>query len=210
MEKLMINNEVTVAGEITEELEFDHECKGEKFYKTAVSVKRLSGVDDEILVIVSERILNFGKEYKGKDVMITGQFRSYNKYGIDGKRHVILYVFAREMELVEANLNINHISLNGYICKETLYRMTSTEREVTDVLLAVNRPYGKTDYIPCICWGRNARFVDTLEIGANLKVEGRIQKREYVKKFSETESEIKTAYEVSISTMEVIDSGKED
>lgn len=201
------NNKVTLSGEIVSNFEFDHEVYGDEFYTVMLASERLSGTKDTIPIMVSERLVDVKVEWEGRFVEVSGQFRSYNKH--EGERnHLILSVFAREFEDItdERDFGLedeNFISLDGYICKKPIYRKTPLGREIADILLAVNRQYGKTDYIPCIAWGRNAIFAGKLEVGTRLQIEGRIQSREYQKRISETESEKRVAYEVSVSRLEV-------
>lgn len=208
MQKIIFeNNQVSLVGEITENFEFNHEVFGEGFYLTNISVARESGNIDKIPIIVSERLVDVKENWVGQYVKIDGQFRSFNLHE-DGRNRLILTVFVREMEVLDGLYHENFILLDGYICKEPLYRKTPLGREIADVLIAVNRSYGKSDYIPCICWGRNARFISSLEIGAHVKITGRIQSREYLKKYhnaneGETLEEVRTAYEVSVSKVEV-------
>ena len=169
-----------------------------------VEVARLSDSYDIIPLMVSERLLDVEEDYKGAYVCVSGQFRSYNRHE-ERKNRLILSVFAREIEFVEEleeSSKTNQIYLDGYICKPPIYRKTPLGREIADILLAVNRPYGKSDYIPCISWGRNARFASSFEVGTRVRVWGRVQSREYTKKLSETECEKRIAYEVSISKLE--------
>jgi primosomal replication protein N len=194
MDEMTKNNRVTIAGRIATVSEYSHEVFGEKFYKMNVEVERTSGSTDVIPVIVSERFGILGP--LGKFVQISGQYRSHNVHTEDGNR-LELNVFASEIEIPERYIDKNKIELDGFICKPPTYRKTPLGREIADLMLAVNRQYGKSDYIPCILWGRNARFVSGLDIGSRLKIEGRIQSREYTKQISETESEIRVAYEVS-------------
>lgn len=203
------NNEVTLSGRVVGEFEVSHKVLGEKFLISKLEVRRLSGNVDVIPVVVSERLLT-DESYNGKVVRVFGQFRSYNQY--DGqKSHLILSVFAREISSnISCEEEENYIFLNGYICKEPVYRKTPLGREVADLLLAVNRPYGKSDYIPCISWGRNARYAAGLPVGTNLAISGRIQSREYIKRYSENEEEIKAVYEVSVCKMEVKNEERED
>lgn len=207
--KRIENNQVTISGEIVRNFEFSHEIYGEKFYIASLESKRDSGTKDIIPIMVSERLVDVKKDWTGKFVRITGQFRSYNKYE-QNKRKLILFVFAEEFEAWKDNedertYHKNRIFLDGFICKEPRYRNTPNGKEISDVLLAVNRQYRKSDYIPCICWGRNARFASNLEVGTRLKVWGRIQSREYQKRTSDDEIETKIAYEVSIQKMEVVE-----
>ncbi len=204
-DKVFENNQVSLAGEVVSDFVFSHDVFGEGFYLMDVSVGRLSDSYDVIPVMVSERLWNVGESLIGKYVVVGGQFRSYNRHE-ENKNRLVLSVFARELEVygeLPEEINPNSIFLDGYVCKQPIYRKTPLGREIADVLLAVNRPYGKSDYIPCICWGRNARFADSFEVGAHIQIWGRIQSREYQKKLSETESEKRVAYEVSVSKLEV-------
>lgn len=202
------NNKVTLSGELVSNFEFSHEVYGEGFYTVMLASERLSGEKDIIPITVSERLVDVKAEWEGQFVEVSGQFRSYNKH--EGERnHLILSVFAREFEEVEfeheepgSGNDENRVSLDGYICRAPIYRKTPLGREITDILLAVNRPYGKSDYVPMICWGRNARFASKLEVGARLQIDGRIQSREYQKRISDDEYETRIAYEVSVSKME--------
>ena len=202
MDNLMLNNKIYLEGKVTSELEFSREMYGEGFYTFNLDVMRLSDSVDTLNITVSERLLSDMQLIIGSDVIVEGQLRSYNKF-IDGSNKLILTVFARNIEpCMERSKNPNEIFLDGYICKEPIYRTTPFGREIADVLLAVNRAYNKSDYIPTIAWGRNSRFCQTLEVGDNIKVWGRLQSREYQKKVSENEVIKKIAYEVSISKME--------
>lgn len=209
MKKKMINNnQITVSGELVSEFSFDHEVFGEKFYTTKLSVERKSGNIDVLPILISERIIDIKREWKGEMVKVYGQVRSYNKHE-ENKSRLILSVFVKQFENLADDEPLqsgdeNSISLDGYICKPPIYRETPLGREIADILLAVNRPYGKSDYIPTICWGRNARFTSGLKVGTRLQIEGRIQSREYIKKKEDGELEKRTAYEVSVSKMEVV------
>lgn len=198
------NNQVTIFGEIAGELVFSHEVYGEKFYLTDVLVRRLSGVCDAIPVTVSERLIDVTQNYIGQYVRVSGQFRSYNRRDAD-KTRLSLSVFAQELEFVEKLMDdVNQIFLDGYICKEPTYRKTPLGREITDLLIAANRSYGKSDYIPCVAWGRNAKYASGIEVGSRIRICGRIQSRQYVKKLDGGSVEERTAYEVSVSKMEVV------
>lgn len=207
------NNKVTLSGEIVSNFEFSHEFYGEGFYVAKLASERLSGVKDIITIMVSERLVDVKADWAGMFVRVSGQFRSYNKH--EGERNrLVLSVFVREFEDITEERDFgledeNLIFLDGYICKEPKYRETPLGREIADILLAVNRPYGKSDYIPCIAWGRNARFAEILGVGMRLKIEGRIQSREYQKRISETEGEARIAYEVSISKIETVEETEE-
>lgn len=206
-DKVIENNQVVIMGEIVSDFSFSHEIFGEGFYMVDVSVERLSDSIDIIPLMVSERLLDVNGDYKGMYIVVNGQFRSYNRHE-ERKNKLVLSVFAREIEFVDEigeNTKSNQIYLDGYICKEPIYRKTPLGREIADLLLAVNRPYGKSDYIPCICWGRNARFASNFEVGARCAVWGRIQSREYMKKLSEDQLEKRVAYEVSVSKLELIE-----
>ncbi len=201
------NNKVYVKGEIITEAKFSHEIYGEGFYEMDVLVKRLSGQGDVLPVTISERLIESGNLKVGSTLSAIGQFRSYNKQ-VDGKSKLMLTVFVREVVDEFYYKNPNTIVLSGFICKEPIYRTTPFNREIADVLIAVNRAYNKSDYIPCIAWGRNARFVKNLEVGERVALSGRIQSREYQKKISETETKLLTAYEVSISKLAAYDNAE--
>ena len=196
------DNEARLVGNVCSNLEYSHAVLGESFYKVKVRSERLSENEDEIIVTVSERLIQDIDLDVGTKVEITGQFRSYNNYSGEGSR-LILTLFAREFFLTDEECD-NEIYLNGYICKPAIFRTTPFGREIADVLLAVNRAYGKSDYIPCIAWGRNARFCENLPVGSNLRVWGRMQSRKYQKKIDEENVIEKTAYEVSVSKLELI------
>ena len=206
-DKMCENNQVTIMGEIVSDFSYSHEVYGEGFYMVEVSVHRLSSFVDYIPVMVSERLVNVQESAEGKCVYITGQFRSFNRHE-EHKNRLVLSVFAREFELVEQfekENAANQIFLDGFICKESVYRKTPLGREIADLLVAVNRSYGKSDYIPCICWGRNARFAGKLKVGEHVAVWGRIQSREYQKRIGNDQIISKTAYEVSVSKMECLE-----
>jgi len=206
-DKVIENNQVTIMGEVASEFMFSHEVFGEGFYTVDVLVRRLSNSEDCIPLLVSERLIDVTQDYRGEFIMATGQFRSYNRHD-EQKNRLVLSVFVREVTFVEEELDgakTNSILLDGYICKAPIYRKTPLGREIADLLLAVNRPYGKSDYIPCICWGRNARYASSFNVGEHVQIIGRIQSREYVKKLSETEAEKRIAYEVSVSKLECME-----
>ncbi len=209
-DKVIENNQVTVMGEVVSTFSYSHEIFGEGFYMVDVKVQRLSESFDVIPVMVSERLLDVNGDYRGKLICVNGQFRSYNRHE-ERKNRLVLSVFAREVEFVEEveeSSKTNQIYLDGYICKEPIYRKTPLGREIADLLLAVNRPYGKSDYIPCICWGRNARYANHFKVGERCAIWGRIQSREYMKKLDEEHVEKRVAFEVSVSKLELM--GAED
>ena len=203
-EKVMENNRVTVIGTIVSDFTFSHAVFGEGFYLVDLSVNRLSEQADVIPLMVSERLMDVTRDYRGCTIEADGQFRSYNRHeGV--KNRLVLSVLVREVQFLEEFTDYtktNQIFLDGYICKEPIYRKTPLGREIADLLVAVNRPYGKSDYIPCIAWGRNARFASGFSVGTRIQIWGRVQSREYTKKLSETECEKRTAYEVSVSKLE--------
>ena len=203
-EKILKNNQAVVAGEIISDFEFSHEVFGEGFYFVKLKVSRLSHSSDIIPLLVSERLIDVKQSHIGQFLEARGQFRSHNKQESD-KNRVVLFLFAKEIEMIDSAENPNEIFLDGYICKEPVYRTTPLGREIADVLLAVNRAYGKSDYIPCICWGRNARYAGNLTVGSRIQLRGRIQSREYQKRIGEGKVVDKIAYEVSASQMEYIE-----
>ena len=203
-DKIIENNQVTIMGKVATEFSFSHEVFGEGFYMVEVEVKRLSNSEDRIPLMISERLIDVTQDYTGEYIMVHGQFRSYNRHE-EQKNRLVLSVFVREISFMEEEpdgTKTNSIWLDGYICKEPIYRKTPLGREIADLLLAVNRPYGKSDYIPCICWGRHARYASGFEVGEHVQLLGRIQSREYVKRISDTETEKRVAYEVSVSKLE--------
>ena len=206
-DKILENNQVSIVGEIISDFQYSHEVYGEGFYMVEVAVSRLSNFSDYIPLMISERLIDTSQSYIGQKVYVTGQFRSYNRHE-ELKNRLVLSVFVREIEFIEEDteeMKSNQILLDGYICKDPIYRKTPLGREIADLLVAVNRSYGKSDYIPCICWGRNARFAARFEVGVHVQIWGRIQSREYVKRLNEDEVEKRTAYEVSVSKIEYME-----
>ena len=206
-DKILENNQVSIVGEIISDFQYSHEVYGEGFYMVEVAVSRLSNFSDYIPLMISERLIDTSQSYIGQKVYVTGQFRSYNRHE-ELKNRLVISVFVREIEFIEEEteeMKSNQILLDGYICKDPIYRKTPLGREIADLLVAVNRSYGKSDYIPCICWGRNARFAARFEVGVHVQIWGRIQSREYVKRLNEDEVEKRTAYEVSVSKIEYME-----
>ena len=210
LDKVIENNRVCIIGEIVSEFTFSHEVFGEGFYIANVSVNRLSDMVDVIPLMISERLIDVTKDYRGMKIEVAGQFRSYNRH--EGtKNKLVLSIFVRELrfleddEMPEEQSKSNQIFLDGYVCKPPIYRKTPLGREIADILVAVNRPYGKSDYIPCIARGRNARIARGHEVGAHLQVSGRVQSREYTKKIGEEEVERRVAYEVSVSKIDLVE-----
>ena len=199
------NNHLVLVGKIVSDKSYSHEIYGEKFYVFNLEVVRLSSTVDIIPITISERLLTGLELNIGKKVSVEGQFRSYNNYENERNR-LILTVFAKEIVEVseeEKDEVTNEVTLVGYVCKKPVYRQTPFGREIADVLLAVNRAYNKSDYIPCIAWGRNARFCQNIEVGTEVKIIGRVQSRTYEKKFEDGTVETRVAYEVSVASMEV-------
>ena len=206
-DKAMDNNQVTIVGTVDSEFTYSHEVFGEGFYMLEAVVSRLSHMEDRIPLMVSERLVDVKESCMGKIVEVHGQFRSYNKHE-EGRNRLILSVFVREFSFVgeEGTLTRpNSIYLDGYICKPPVYRMTPLGREIADLLMAVNRPYGKSDYLPCICWGRNARFAGKFEVGTHIHLWGRIQSRTYQKRLEDDVVEKRTAYEISVNKIECVE-----
>ena len=211
------NNYLTLVGKVTGEKKFSHEIYGERFYIFNLEIPRLSGVADIIPITISERLINEDTLNEGQKLLVKGQFRSYNSYESE-KNRLILTVFAKDVrtineeeqneeenEIARKDIITNEVVLIGYICKKPIYRQTPFGREIADILLAVNRAYNKSDYIPCIAWGRNARFCQNLEVGSQIKLVGRVQSRTYEKKHEDGSVETRVAYEVSVGSLEVIE-----
>ena len=210
------NNYLTLVGKVTGEKRFSHEIYGERFYVFNLEIPRLSGNSDIIPITVSERLIKEETLQEGHQLLVKGQFRSYNSYENE-KNRLILTVFAKDIveveekeedeenEIVKKDTITNEVVLVGYICKKPIYRQTPFGREISDLLLAVNRAYNKSDYIPCIAWGRNARFCQDIEVGTQVKVVGRVQSRQYEKKHDDGTVEVRVAYEVSVGSLEVIE-----
>jgi primosomal replication protein N len=196
--ELMNNNVTTVTGKVVEEPRYSHEMYGEGFYESTIAVPRLSEQIDYIPFTISERLLIDGRVAVGTTITLSGQLRSYNKV-VDGRSKLLLTLFVRDILEEEEGRNPNTIDIVGYICKPPIYRMTPFKREICDILLAVNRAYNKSDYLPCIAWGRNARFIKDIPVGQKFYVNGRIQSREYQKQLDSGEIVTRTAYEVSIN-----------
>lgn len=212
------SNYLTLVGKVTGEKKFSHEIYGERFYIFTLAIPRLSGNADMIPVTVSERLITDEMLREGNKLLVKGQFRSYNSYENE-KNKLILTVFAKDIveleqeeeenDFARKDMITNEVILIGYICKKPIYRQTPFGREIADLLLAVNRAYNKSDYIPCIAWGRNARFSQTLEVGTKVKIVGRVQSRSYEKKYEDGTTEMKVAYEVSIGSLEVVEEEEE-
>ena len=210
-DKILGNNQVNIYGEVVSEFAFSHEVYGEGFYMVYLSVKRLSQVYDKIPLMVSERLIDITKDYRGMYMEASGQFRSYNRHEENHNR-LVLSVFVRDLHMDEEEMDVekpNYIFLDGYLCKPPVYRKTPLGREIADLLMAVNRPYGKSDYIPCICWGRNARYADGFGVGEHVQLWGRIQSREYQKQVGDEEYETRVAYEISVSKLECVEESNE-
>lgn len=197
------NNKLQLSGVITKSPIFSHEVFGEGFFETEIAVQRLSEQEDIIPITISDRLLTQHDVKVGSRISVVGQFRSYNKLD-NNKSRLLLTAFVRDFVEENEIENPNLIEITGYICKTPIYRTTPFKREICDVLIAVNRSYNKSDYIPCILWGRNARFVQNLQVGEKLSIVGRIQSRKYVKNYGEDNIEERTAYEVSASRVNLI------
>lgn len=211
MENYNENNNIQIGGKIVKEPVFSHEVFEEKFYKFYLETKRLSQSYDELPIIVSERLIDINELKEGTLIKVEGQFRSYNQLN-NGKSKLVLSIFAKEIIKSddEKIITLNDATFVGYICKNPIYRKTPLGREIADVLIAVNRSYKKSDYIPCILWGRNAKFCETLNVGAMVKLNGRIQSRKYEKKNENGEAIPMVAYEVSIAKFSVAKSQSEE
>jgi single-stranded DNA-binding protein len=193
------SNKVIFIGTVSSPLQLSHRVYAENFYCFDITVERLSGSFDTLPVIVSQRLLcNISQ---GSRVRLEGQLRSYNMI-TEGKNRLVIKIFARTIERVEDDIcDENAVYLQGYVCKPPIFRTTPFSREISDVLLAINRSYGKSDYIPCICWGRNARYCSDMQVSQFLSVAGRLQSRMYQKHLPDGTVEERTAFEVSVSRL---------
>lgn len=217
MENAINSNNITLTGVVEKEPKYSHEVLGEGFYVFLLKCSRTSGNKDTLPVMISDRLADVREIKVGQVVTVSGQIRSFNRHIDDVKSKLILSVFARELEILAQDAtelpfeeNINTVILDGFVCKPPIYRCTPKGREIADILVAVNRPYGKSDYIPCIAWGRNARFAGGLEVGEHIQIQGRFQSREYTKKISDNEIETRIAYEVSVSKINYTEEGEAD
>lgn len=215
MENAINNNNITLAGVVEREPEYSHEVLGEGFYVFMLKCSRMSSNKDTLPVMISDRLVDIREIKVGQVVTVLGQIRSFNRHIDDVKSKLILSVFARELKILTQDAtelsfeeDINTVILDGFVCKLPIYRCTPKGREIADILVAVNRPYGKSDYIPCIAWGRNARFAGGLEVGEHIQIQGRFQSREYTKKISDNEIETRVAYEVSVSKIDYAEEGE--
>lgn len=203
MEQARDHNSATVAGRLVQELTYSHSIYGETFFDALLAVPRLSGTEDILPVTVSERLFGQRELCPGGYYSVSGQLRSYNKHDENTNR-LIITVFARSLVTLLQEDTCNEIELTGYLCKPPVYRKTPFNREISDLLLAVNRSYSKSDYLPCIAWGRNARFASELPVGQHLHIEGRMQSRNYQKQLPDGNMECRTAYEVSVGVLECL------
>lgn len=215
MENAINNNNITLVGVVEKGPEYSHEVFGEGYYIFMLKCSRTSGNKDTLPVMISDRLVDIREIKVGQVVTVSGQIRSFNRHIDDVKSKLILSVFARELKILTQDAtelsfeeDINTVMLDGFVCKPPIYRCTPKGREIADILVAVNRPYGKSDYIPCIAWGRNARFAGGLEVGEHIQVQGRFQSREYTKKISDNEIETRVAYEVSVSRIDYAEEGE--
>lgn len=200
----MKNNKAMLKGIINEPLKYSHKVNGESFYETKVAVTRTSGTVDTVPVLLSERLAKVTDDLEGMHVRVAGEFRSHNTK-VGDHMHLVLALLAQELDFAEAVYeDVNEVELIGYVCKQPVYRKTPLGREIGDILIAVNRPYGKSDYIPCVAWGRNAKYARMMEVGEHLRIKGRMQSRKYDKKLSDGTIEKRTAYEVSVERMDVL------
>jgi len=194
-------NHITLRGILAGLPAFSHENHGRRFYRFLLEVERLSGTADTLEVVVPEDVLNAVDPEGGSMVLVAGQIRSFNSRQETGRR-LVISVFASEMTACEGE-PVNEAELTGTICKAPVYRRTPLGREICDVMLAVGRPYRRTDYLPCILWGRTAQEVSAMRVGERLHLTGRLQSREYVK-LLDSGSERRVAYEISAISAEAV------
>ena len=209
--ELLENNKIYIAGSIASSPVFNHQIYGESFYNIVVEVQRLSKQTDMVPVLISSHLLDIDLLKPDTLIEINGQVRSYNNLDKNEKKRLVVNVFAREariLQTLEGIESYNDAFFDSFICKEPNFRITPFGREICDLLIAVNRAYKKSDYIPCICWGRNARYCENMKVGTRLKIWGRFQSREYEKKDHYGNIVTKTAYEVSVIKLEKVEENK--
>lgn len=199
-------NKVQIKGTVMTNLEYSHKVFGESFYLVYVKVNRLSNSYDEIPIMISDRILDVTEDLTGQEIYVEGEYRSHNLHQDESNFNLKLFVFAKDVYVLESSdeNSKNVIFLDGYVCSKPIYRKTPLRREISDIMLAVNRAFGKSDYIPCVAWGRNARYAQNFDIGTNVRLIGRVQSRKYKKRISDDHFEERVAYEVSINKIEVV------
>ena len=204
------HNQVIMSGTVLQPLTMSHSAYGEDFYGTVLSVARRSGLLDRIPILIPGRILGSDMHCLGQRIQSRGQYRSWTQHE-QGRNHLILQVFVTELSFLgrsgPAACSRNDIYLDGYVCRDPIYRLTPRGREIAEMLLAVGRAYNKSDYLPCICWGTNARAAQSMKSGAHVRIWGRIQSRIYHKSLLPEDGGSrdyieKTAYEISVARME--------
>ena len=195
------NNRIVAAGRLADKPALSHEVMNEPFYTGTLLVKRLSGTVDRLPVTLPGKLLACMPPYEGQMLLISGQVRSYNKV-IDGAGRLMVTLFAQNISEAQDDDTLNRVTLTGALCKPPVYRSTPFGREICDMMLAVNRAFGKSDYIPCIAWGRNAQYASRFQVGDRVRIGGRLQSREYQKLMENGEYMVRNAFEVSAFTLE--------
>ena len=192
-------NHIELIGALASAPVFSHDNHGRRFYSFTMEVARLSGTTDTLPILASAELLSQTEAAEGSSLKITGQIRSFNNRASDGRR-LIISVLAETIEVCNAPHD-NQVRLSGIICKEPTYRRTPLGREICDIMLAVNRPYHRADYLPCILWGRAAQEAAAWKVGTSVTLNGRLQSRAYIK-LVDGNPEQRTAYEVSVISAE--------
>lgn len=189
-------NQITLCGTLESAPCFSHENHGRKFYRFFIAVQRLSGTTDILPVLAGEDVLRACELCDAERIVIRGQIRSFNNKAPTGRR-LIVCVYAQSILLTDDGFE-NEVFLTGTVCRAPVFRRTPLGREICDVMLAVNRPYHRADYIPCILWGRLAEQAAEYPVGTRLSLTGRMQSRTYVK-ILDSGSEQRETYEVSVA-----------
>ncbi len=197
------NNRIVAVGRLEGGLELSHEVMNEPFYTGTLLVKRLSGAVDRLPVTIPGKLMALLPQEETQ-LLMSGQVRSYNKV-VEGAGRLMVTLFAQGITPSPDNETLNKVSLTGSLCKPPVYRSTPFGREICDMMLAVNRAFGKSDYIPCIAWGRNAQYASRFGVGDRVRLTGRLQSREYQKLLESGEYLSRNAYEVSCFTLEAAD-----
>ncbi len=198
------NNRMIACGKLEGAPVLSHEVMNEPFYTGTLVVKRLSGAVDRLPITLPGKLIADAHLPLDALLLVSGQVRSYNKV-VEGAGRLMVTLFVQSLSLTNDNETMNRVELTGALCKPPIYRSTPFGREICDMMIAVNRAFGKSDYIPCIAWGRNAQYASRFRVGDRVRVTGRLQSREYQKLTDNGEYVVRNAFEVSAFTLDAED-----